>query len=304
MGSNYSQQVSKNTQKVLNNVLTSVTNKIGNENRNLSTAYTRIDFDISGSYLDNCPITISQDSKLSATVMLDAKSAVTNDVMTEITNQLATQIDQALRQTNSGINFGQANTSVTRSDIQQQVETIMKTALQTSINSTLTSNQNITQIIYFRARNLTCKNSPITVTQTSLLELVSTMTSDITLENIVKNSVMNDIMAKVSQTTEQVNKGIDLGLGLVLLAIALVGAVFILPKILKKGGGGGSTEGGNIQDALPKDLRTRAMAFIKKHKVSIAIVSVLLAILIGIGIWLALIKAGIAPNVFLPDIAK
>jgi len=303
MGSNYSQQVSKNTQKVLNNVLTSVTNNIANENRNLSTAYSRIDFDISGGYLDNCPITISQDSKLSATVMLDAKSAVTNDVMTEITNQLATQIDQALRQTNSGINFGQANTSVTRSDIQQQVETIMKTALQTSINSTLTSNQNITQIIYFRARNLTCKNSPIKVTQTSLLELVSTMTSDITLENIVKNSVMNDIMAKVSQTTEQVNKGIDLGLGLVLVAIALVGAVFILPKILKKGGGG-STEGGNIQDALPKDLRTRAMAFIKKHKVSIAIVSVLLAILIGIGIWLALIKAGIAPNVFMPDIAK
>jgi hypothetical protein len=181
----------------------------------------------------------------------------------------------------------------------------MKTALQTSITSTLTSDQNITQIIYFRARNLTCKNSPINVTQTSLLELVSTLTSDITLENIVKNSVMNDIMAKVSQTTEQVNKGIDLGLGLVLGLVALILAVFIIPKALKGGGGGGKDAAGNVQDALvSKDPRARAMAFIKKHKLSIAIVSVLLAIIIGIGIWLALIKAGIAPNVFMPDIAK
>jgi hypothetical protein len=301
MGTNYSQQVSENTQKVVNNVLTTVTNRIGNSNTNLGSIYASIDFDISGGYLNNCPITISQTSKLSATVLLDVKSQVTNDVMNEITNQLTTQIEQALQQTNSGINFGQANTAVTRNKIQQQVETIMKTALETSISNTLTNDQRITQNIYFRARNLTCKNSPINVTQESILETVSTMTADTTVENIVKNSVMNDILADIKQTTAQVNKGIDFGIGLVIALLAVAGFFFI-PKLLKGMKGSGDGGGGGGQVAM--DPRTQALTFVKKHKGKITLASVLFAFLIGMLIWLALIKAGIAPNVFMPAIAK
>ena len=299
MGSNYSKQVSENTQKAITEVLTTVTNEVENVREDLIGMYNFMDVDFTQANMEGCEVSITQNNMLTNTVLVAATTTVASEVTNDITNKLNTIVEQALQQTNSGINLGQANTADTRSKILQEVKTVMQTQLNTQVRNVLKTTTTGNNTLYFRARYLTCRNSKINIQQGNIFETISQLTADTTVENIVKNKVMNDIAAAISQKTEQVNKGIDFGIGVLLLAIALIGIV-VLPKIMKGGAGGG-----NLQDAAASaDPRMRAMAFIKKHKVSIALVGTLLAILIGILIWLALIKAGVAPNVFLPAIAK
>jgi hypothetical protein len=175
----------------------------------------------------------------------------------------------------------------------------MATQLETQVHNVLKSRLEGRNDLHFMGKWIRCRNSTVNISQSNIFEIVSKLVADSTLENIVKNRTMNDITAAIKQTTEQVNAGLDFGLGLIVLVFLVIAGIFILPKLMK--GAGGGADGKNLQDtAMKKDPRMRVLMFVKNHKM----VLFLGAILVGLGIWLALMRAGVVTNVFLPPIAR
>lgn len=175
----------------------------------------------------------------------------------------------------------------------------MATQLDNQVHNVLITKNDGENNLHFMGRWMRCRNSTFNISQSNIFEIASKLVADATLENIVKNRTMNDITAAIKQTTEQVNAGLDFGLGLIVVVFLVIAGIFILPKLMK--GAGGGADGKNLQDAaMKKDPRMRVLMFVKNHKM----VLFLGAILIGLGIWLALMRAGVVTNVFLPPIAR
>lgn len=94
-----------------------MTTKVANENQQYNKRFNRLVVDLTGASAVGCTFIISQENKLASTAMVEASTKIANDLTNEISTKLASQVEQALKQTNSGINFGQANTAVTRARI-------------------------------------------------------------------------------------------------------------------------------------------------------------------------------------------
>jgi predicted DNA-binding WGR domain protein len=62
MGSNYSQQISENTQKVINESYVKVTTKVANENQQYNNMFNNLVVDLTGASAVGCTFNISQEN--------------------------------------------------------------------------------------------------------------------------------------------------------------------------------------------------------------------------------------------------
>ena len=210
-----------------------------------------------------CNLNVANVGKSTITALYTLK----NEMNTQTSNQLVTQLTQAItdsvHQANSSINMGQINTSVDQKDIQTQIQTKIQNQLVNTVNqtfgTTVVTNQGITFVNYGIVDAGPDGNCNFTnqFTLDLFVQLLLNNTADTLVSNYA--SLQNQITA--TTTTDQSNAGLSLagllgfgsigGIFVIVLIIAAVGGVgFMIIKNKKDSSGGGG--GGGMLGKLGK----------------------------------------------------
>lgn len=288
MGTNYSSQQVKTTTKVINDSLSKVVTDINNRtDTNIRTDQSVV-VDMEGASLKGCPVTVSQNANLAANVMMQATNQVSSDLSTDILTSVQDTISQSLDQVNEDLNLGQTNVAKVQSDANEYVETNIQSIVENSINNIMSVSAGGGQNILFKAKYLTCNNSPITLTQDLTIDTVAQNVSQSILEQVVSNTSVSDVVSEVDQQVSQKNAGLNLG---ILFLILIVGGVIFL--LMKFAPGGTSSGSGSTVMSKFKNLST-------SKKMIILFAGFLIIALISLAIYVAVT----GNNPLLPNSAK
>ena len=220
MGGNVSSQtiesVSRTTNEVLNNVLTSMVNSSSSSSYSNQSIYINVD----GAKCDTINARLISSNKLSALSQMSSQD-LTN-LSNTLLNKVTADIEQAAKQANTGLNLGQVNVGVLNTRVDDYLKNNITNNIKTSIANSFVSTTSSDQNIYISAKNLTCKVLDASADQ--VIQLISTNIAKNIVENTIDNVAKNEDVQKLKQTIDQKNAGISLGFGLILLAIV---AVFI-----------------------------------------------------------------------------
>jgi type IV pilus biogenesis protein CpaD/CtpE len=237
MGTNFSKQLVDQTQTIISQALTDITTNVDNSLYGNVGSWQRIDMDLTGANIKRCPITVGQDSQVASEILSQADTTVANDVSQRLEGTLEALVAQTLDQVNKSIPLGANNSADVRTKITQSVNQLLKTSLVTNINNLMYTTTGNNQIVNFRGRYLLCRNSPITINQTSVIDAVSRSTATNVVTNIVKNEAAAGIKAEVDQKVKQANTGLDFGFIFIILALVAFAVLYFFFKHnpIKKG---------------------------------------------------------------------
>lgn len=246
MGANVSNQqtdiLNKTTQRIINEQLTAV------QSTTDTTVYSRqnINVDYSGANLTNCPLTISQNANVTASLLANNVSDLSNTIDTKLKAAVLNQVKQATEQVNTGLNFGQANVSNnvarTKNIMDQQLTNIIRNSITNVVSSQIGGEQTITVF----ARSLTCNNSPIEINQATIVDALSKNISESVIKNIATSDVGIDLKTKLDLKTAQKNEGLNFNFLMIIIAIVVLGGgAFAINKVTK-GMNGKDGEGGSV----------------------------------------------------------
>jgi hypothetical protein len=280
MGKNYSRQLVDMTQQIISTASTKIVNSLSNRSdynfRNDQT----LKIDWTGADFNHCPLTIAQESEIMSRVLNNNTTKFSDEVTNDISSQIDALVTQTLEQVNKSIPVFDENEASVTMRIRQLVKQQINVSLQNSISNVLSTNASNDQVIDIGARYFKCRNSPITMTQSSTIDTIASSTANSTIENVVRNSEVAALKAQLEQKVSQVNAGLDFGFLLFLLLAAVAAfAIFVMKKTK------GVTKG------------------IWKYKKQI-LLGLLGLTTTGIGVYYALIRSGKVDNPFAPDVAK
>lgn len=265
MGNNTSTQLIDQTQSIIAKALTDITTNVRNGKYANVKSWQREDIDITGANMKRCPMNIGQDTSLTSNVLSQFDTDVANDVTQKVQSELQALISQTLDQINKSIPLGDSNNADVRTKIKQSVNQLLQASITSNIKNVMYETSSTNQYISYRARYFVCKNSPITINQTSTINAVSRGAATNTITNIVTNEATADIKAKIDQEVKQANTGLDFCFMLIILALGLIAILYFILKhnpitAVAKGAGKVAKGAGKVVGGVGKAVKGTAKA--------------------------------------------
>lgn len=222
MGANVSRQqttiLNKSVQDILNKYITNVSSKTD------TSVYSnqKIQVDLSGSNLTNCPITVAQNANVSASLVANNISDLANTINTDLKNVVMNQVKQQAEQANKGFNVGQVNVSTTVSNVSTIIQQKLQNIVENSISNVVYSSVSNDQVVVVNARKLICKDGPIEVNQKTIVDALSESISSSIVQTIGQSKVGSDLGNAIEQSTKQSNTGFTLDFAGLLILVAVI----------------------------------------------------------------------------------
>ena len=230
MGANKSKQSIESLTKVTTEVLNKTINKVENSAEANVQQYQNMTVDFSNAVIENCMITVEQDSVAKAQVMVNATTTLATEMTTELTTAIEKELENSLEQTNSGLNFGSINTSdakiKTMSEITNKVTNIVENSIKNIVKVSSTNAQNME----FLARGLRMSNCPrggLKISQKALSDVVAETIATNIVETIMDTAVITDIKETAKNSAKQTNAGlVAISSAFCLIILLVVGGIF------------------------------------------------------------------------------
>lgn len=230
MGANVSNQMIDSTTSIVSNAMTEISTTINSSTSSYTAATQEMPVRIKGLRMTNSSITFNQKADLAVTTMLESSNELSNDLTNKLKATLKETMVNELTQANEGLNLGQLNISnsqqSTRTYIENNVENIIKTAINNSVSQTTDGRQYMPVDV----ENVIMKGSSIVFNQEMQIKAIAKNISTSIVKNVIKNSLTADVTKDLTNKTEQLNKGLDLFAIIGLIVVVVMGGGFMALK--------------------------------------------------------------------------
>ena len=225
MGANVSNQMIESTTSIVSNAMTEISTTVNSSTSSYTAATQEMPVRIKGLRMTNSSITFNQKADLAVTTMLESSNELSNDLTNKLKATLKETMMNELTQANEGLNLGQLNISnsqqSTRTYIENNVENIIKTAINNSVSQTTDGRQYMPVDV----ENVIMKGSSIVFNQEMQIKAIAKNVSTSIVKNVIKNALTADVTKDLTNKTEQLNKGLDMFAIFGLIAVVIVGGV-------------------------------------------------------------------------------
>lgn len=235
MGTNISKQVIDSTTSITQKVLNEFVNTA--ETEAIARAYSNQEavIDATGARLYKCPVTIEQDAKVTAASFGDTSNQLSNNLANELKAQIKEKLEQTLQQANKDLNLFQTNFSDVRTKSSTYIDTELTNIIKNGIKNTVVSEGVSGQKATIILRGADCVESPATITQKALIDIMARNISKSIVENTIKNSISAEVDKEIKQKVEQTNAGLNIAIVAIIILLVIVGgAGFILKSPVGK----------------------------------------------------------------------
>ena len=225
MGANVSNQMIESTTSIVSNAMTEIATTVNSSTSSYTVATQEMPVRIKGLRMTNSSITFNQKADLAVTTMLESSNELSNDLTNKLKATLKETMMNELTQANEGLNLGQLNISnsqqSTSTYIENNVENIIKTAIDNSVAQTTDGRQYMPVDV----ENVIMKGSSIVFNQEMQIKAIAKNVSTSIVQNVIKNALTADVTKDLTNKTEQLNKGLDIFAIFGLIAVVIVGGV-------------------------------------------------------------------------------
>lgn len=258
MGGNQSKTSSSVTNKFLTDVTSSFMSSL---NQTVSaTGGTKQTINLSGSTFNGCRVQITQGASVTASATGTLSSQNQMALVNKLQSEMQNKIDQAATQQNGFLSPSFANSANATSDVVNASNTVISTTMSSStvqnILAKAVSNQDINSSAIWMQCDPTYRNPgeyDFVLDQNILQNITAKGIADTITSQMQQNTVLNSAITDLKQTATQKNAGLDdlisalTGMwgiiGLVVCCV-IIGAIFLLPMLLKGKGGASSGNAG------------------------------------------------------------
>jgi len=225
MGANVSNQMIESTTSMVSNAMTEISTTVNSSTSSYTAATQEMPVRIKGLRMTNSSITFNQKADLAVTTMLESSNELSNDLTNKLKATLKETLINDLTQANEGLNLGQLNISnaqqSTSTYIENNVENIIKTAVNNSVSQTTDGRQYMPVDV----ENVIMKGSSIVFNQEMQIKAIAKNISTNIVNNVIKNTLTADVTKELTNKTEQLNKGLNIFAIFGIIAVVIVGGV-------------------------------------------------------------------------------
>ena len=231
MGANISSVVRNTVQSTVNSVMTNIEANLTSDQQTWVSTHQEIDIAITGKIEQGGSVTATNDGKTFISSLAAIKNDITSTIVNQLTSKLQQTIDDQISQKNSGINIGQFNGSQDNATIMNEIMNAVTTSIATNILNKINVNTDSTQKITFTLIGDIA--GAVVLTNTSLINTMTSSTTDSAMTAMTNNSTLEDTLAKYKLTLSQTNEGLSLG-AILMAVLVVVALVFFLGKDMVK----------------------------------------------------------------------
>jgi hypothetical protein len=286
MGTAVSTQKQEQVTEVLQESMNKNVKKI--ENKNELSNESIQSMDVTFKKIRGCSIDVNQTNEISATIISDNSSDISDKMSNETTAKVNAILAQDSAQKSSGVALGLTSVSSQSTSSKSITKSQLKTIIDTTITNSVKQNNRMGQHMVLDFDDVICgKNGKITINQSTIIKALSNNMSKQIIQTVSENKAAAEATTSLSQKAIQSIEGLGgMAIFFIIIALAIVGSMVgcaVKPEIcgpllsslgIGKSSDTSSSSSSNISD------------FISKYKIPIGIgIFVLLIIIISLVIY-------------------
>lgn len=243
MGGNASVSTTFIDKEVINKNSTSIDNVNANSNQSRVVCVANAELQVGGNLnaWDGCSITVDSNNDCVSLMDVRNETEVKNDLRNDLSNAIATEIENITEQTNDGINLLQFNASADHTEINEKIHNIIDTELSFEvINDTIQEVLSESNSKFIVGGDVNCKGSSINVSSSNSTRTQLDVINGTGVDLVNSNSTINNVATKYKRKVSQKNLGLFNSQMMLYLVIAIIAVGFIamMGKMATSGGKG------------------------------------------------------------------
>lgn len=227
MGANVSNQMITTTTSIVSNALNQVSTEMNSSASSYTVSIQEMPIKIKGLRMTGSSINLSQKADLKVTTMLESSSDLSNDLSNKLEAKLKETLNNELKQANEDLNLGQLNISNAQTNTNTYIEQNLSTIIKTAVNNSVEQTTDGRQYMPIDIENVVMKGSSINISQDMLMDVLAKNISSNIVKNVLKNALTADVQKEIKNKSEQLNSGINV-MAIFSTLVVIVGGVALV----------------------------------------------------------------------------
>jgi hypothetical protein len=225
MGANVSNQMIESTSSIVSKAMTEISTTVNSSTSSYTAATQEMPVRIKGLRMTNSSITFNQKADLAVTTMLESSNELSNDLTNKLKATLKETMLNELTQANEGLNLGQLNISNSQQSTSTYIENNVENIIKTAINNSVSQTTDGRQYMPVDVENVIMKGSSIVFNQEMQIKAIAKNVSTSIVKNVIKNALTSKVTKDLTSKTEQLNKGLNIFAIVGLIVVVVIGGV-------------------------------------------------------------------------------